>query len=260
MANATTNIHVDPSDPGPGGITRLSVAGFKSIVDERSIDIRPLTVLAGANSSGKSSIMQPLLLFKQTLEARHDPGTFLLDGPNVKFTSSDQLLSFQGKGERVKTFSAEVAWDKNNSLAAIYEQRREKGFEIKKMNFHDEAHVMSLYEKMTSDQVKKNLPERFNINVSHAPDHVAQHWNVYRDRCFLYMGMMVGKELAYVRFGTVKNLETLISEVLHLPGLRGNPERTYPVSAVGSHFPGTFENYVASVVAHWQSGRARSFL
>ena len=43
-------------------ITTLSVAGFKSIFDEQTIEIRPLTLLAGANSSGKSSMMQPLLL------------------------------------------------------------------------------------------------------------------------------------------------------------------------------------------------------
>ena len=42
-------------------------------------------------------------------------------------------------------------------------------------------------------------------------------------------------------------------EVVHLPGLRGNPERTYPVTAVGPRFPGTFESYVASLISHWSS-------
>ena len=37
-----------------GGITAISVAGYKSIYDEQRIEIRPLTILAGANSSGKS--------------------------------------------------------------------------------------------------------------------------------------------------------------------------------------------------------------
>jgi hypothetical protein len=34
----------------PDGITRISVSGFKSIADEQSIEVRPLTILAGANS------------------------------------------------------------------------------------------------------------------------------------------------------------------------------------------------------------------
>jgi predicted ATPase len=72
-------------------ITKLSVAGFKSILDEQTIEIRPLTLLAGANNSGKSSMMQPLLLLKQTLEAPYDPGPLLLNGPNVKLTSVGQF-------------------------------------------------------------------------------------------------------------------------------------------------------------------------
>jgi len=75
------------------GITALSVCGFKSLLNESRIDIRPLTILSGANSSGKTSIMQPLLMLKQTLEESVDPGALLLDGPNVRITSAEQFLS-----------------------------------------------------------------------------------------------------------------------------------------------------------------------
>ena len=75
------------------GITKIAVSGFKSLAEECAIDIRPLTILAGANSSGKSSIMQPLLMLKQTLEVGYDPGPLLLEGPNIQFTSADQFLS-----------------------------------------------------------------------------------------------------------------------------------------------------------------------
>src|SRR5580700_3396655 len=75
------------------GITRIAVEGFKSIAKRQEIEIAPLTILAGANSSGKSSIMQPLLMLKQTLEATYDPGPLKLDGPNVRFTSADEFLS-----------------------------------------------------------------------------------------------------------------------------------------------------------------------
>ena len=68
----------------PPAITSLSISGFKSIVDEQTIAIRPLTLLAGANSCGKSSMMQPLLLLKQTLEAPYDPGPLLLNWPTER--------------------------------------------------------------------------------------------------------------------------------------------------------------------------------
>ena len=77
----------------PQGITAITVGGFKSIATTQSIEVRPLTILAGANSSGKSSFIQPLLLLKQTLDAPYDPAPLLLDGPNVTFTSGEQMLS-----------------------------------------------------------------------------------------------------------------------------------------------------------------------
>src|SRR5919205_3343005 len=89
-------------------IIRITVGGFKSISQEQTIEIRPLTILAGANSSGKSSIMQPLLLLKQTLEATYDPGPLLLDGPNVKFTSMDQLFSYIDKNKHTNLFKIEI--------------------------------------------------------------------------------------------------------------------------------------------------------
>ncbi len=97
----------NPTQPerGKEGITRITVGGFKSIVEEQSIEVRPLTILAGANSSGKSSIMQPLLLLKQTLEAPYDPGALLLNGPNVRFTLVDQLLSRKNNEKVIEWFS-----------------------------------------------------------------------------------------------------------------------------------------------------------
>src|SRR6476646_3274266 len=89
----------------PPALTKITVAGFKSIGPERSIDVRPLTILAGANSSGKSSIMQPLLLLKQTLEAPYDPGALLLDGPSVRFTNFEQMLFRSGKHSQNNGFS-----------------------------------------------------------------------------------------------------------------------------------------------------------
>ncbi|HUD76006.1 MAG TPA: AAA family ATPase, partial [Terracidiphilus sp.] len=78
---------------GPG-ITRIAVTGFKSLATKTDVEIRPLTVLAGANSSGKSSLMQPLLLMKQTFDIeRIPPGPFWLRGEQVGYDTADQFLS-----------------------------------------------------------------------------------------------------------------------------------------------------------------------
>ena len=43
---------------------------FRGFVDSDWIEIRPLTLFVGPNNSGKTSLLAPLLLLKQTLESR----------------------------------------------------------------------------------------------------------------------------------------------------------------------------------------------
>lgn len=57
-------------------------------------------------------------------------------------------------------------------------------------------------------------------------------------------------------FNDLRVLEEYIRSIIHVPGLRGNPERTYPVTAIGEQFPGTFEHYVASVINNWQTTKS----
>jgi predicted ATPase len=40
--------------------------------------------------------------------------------------------------------------------------------------------------------------------------------------------------------------------LIHLPGLRGNPERAYRVTGVSDRFPGPFQEYTASILEVWQ--------
>ena len=53
-------------------ITELSVQNFKSWKDTGKLQIAPLTGFFGANSSGKTSILQTLLMLKQTVERPPD--------------------------------------------------------------------------------------------------------------------------------------------------------------------------------------------
>src|SRR6266566_1941940 len=120
------------------GITRITVAGFKSIAQEQSIEVRPLTILAGANSSGKSSIMQPLLLLKQTLEATYDPGALLLNGPNVRFTSVDQLLSNKNSDEPVDTFYIGIEVATGSAITTYFTRSKNKGFDVEQTIYNSD--------------------------------------------------------------------------------------------------------------------------
>jgi predicted ATPase len=106
----TSSRQLSTSNGSKKGITSITIEGFKSISQKQSIEVKPLTILAGPNSSGKSSIMQPLLLLKQTLNASYDPGPLMLNGPNIKFTAAEQLLSNIGE-KRVNTFNIGIEVD-----------------------------------------------------------------------------------------------------------------------------------------------------
>jgi len=138
-------------------ITAIAVRGFKSIYDELRMELRPLTILAGANSSGKSSLMQPVLLLKQTLESPFDPGVFRLDGPNVRFTSTDQLLSkVPGRPE---TTSFSVGFDKGGGakLGLTYRKAEGMAFEIESMDYPDASLPRRPGEHLSDEQAQQML-------------------------------------------------------------------------------------------------------
>ena len=238
------------------GITAVSVRGYKSLYDECRLEIRPLTVLAGANSSGKSSAMQPILLLKQTLEASYDPGPLLIDGPNVRFTSADQMLSQPGKNG---SFSIDIEVDGNQRLSITFEKRSGQGISIREMRSHGPAGDLKLTEEMSHDEILRVLPEHLKAFAKDfaGDQKSAIKWRAVRNRCFLGFTPFEGKTGVSGRampflFSPSMVFELHIGKIIHLPGLRGNPERTYKTTAIGQVFPGTFENYVASMVYEWQ--------
>ena len=69
-------------------IATLVFERFRVFRERTELSIAPLTLLAGANSSGKSSAMLPLLLLKQTLDAPFDPGA----APPQRRTRRDRVV------------------------------------------------------------------------------------------------------------------------------------------------------------------------
>src|SRR2546426_8154107 len=64
-------------------LREYQLTNFKAFAGPETIPIRPLTLIFGPNSSGKSSILQSLLLLKQTLEEGEDSDTLLLPKGNL---------------------------------------------------------------------------------------------------------------------------------------------------------------------------------
>lgn len=220
------------------GIREISIKGFKSLAKSLSIKVRPLTILAGANSSGKSSAMQPLLLLKQTLEASYDPGPLLLDGPHVRFTSAEQLLSRVGDQRTVREFEIGVALDhRADSLNHVFRQDGES-FELVRMT---DGPKFVLEPDTPPEKLRTIFP--------------AFDWEIVRERCFLFVnGYQDGVFVSRVPL-RLDDLTRNLRSIIHVPGLRGNPARSYPTTAIGEFFSGPFDPYAASVIASWQRSK-----
>jgi hypothetical protein len=221
------------------GITKLAVEGFKSIAKRQEIEIAPLTILAGANSSGKSSIMQPLLMLKQTLEATYDPGPLKIDGPNVKFTSSDEFLVRGSEAPRRLSLEIET---RQFGFRVIFEKGRAQSIEVAEESLVLNGDVLTLLPDMPSQDVRGVVGKAFPFGGS-APDF---EYSVTGNRFFLE-AKTPGPSFAFLG-----GVGPIIQEVIHVPGLRGNAARTYPMAGSGPAFPGTFEHYVASTILAWQ--------
>ena len=240
------------------GITEITVGGFKSIATKQTIEVRPLTILAGANSSGKTSFLQPLLLLKQTLEAPYDPGPLLLDGPNVKFTFGQQLLSRLANGRAVDNFSIGVKVGADSEVTVTFKHEPKKGFRIfSEVTVGPDGRKVGLLPGRDQDEIGSPWWVQPDGAWRNATTEFGSEFAVVRDRCFLTWkekakASQVGAPVAYLR-APQELLVAYIQGLIHVPGLRGNPERTYPVTAVGPSFPGTFEKYVATVIARWQA-------
>ncbi|MBI4963828.1 MAG: DUF3696 domain-containing protein [Desulfomonile tiedjei] len=256
-------------DESPKSITAITVGGFKSLCKKQALEIRPLTILAGANSSGKSSFMQPLLLMKQTLESKFEPaGALRLDGPNVEFSSVDQLLCREGERGYKNAFSVRLQVDSESFLEDVFERKPDREhFDIKQMTWKTRGRKYTLRPGVNEGEIAaeagrllgaefEKLSERSSHKVS---------WSILP---YGFLGPALVRwqvptqkttrgeqRTTIIKMEPSVTVDSLLRGLIHLPAVRGTRERSYPSTAVGPTFPGTFEQYVASLVDYWQASK-----
>jgi hypothetical protein len=243
----------------------ISVCGYKSLVTEQSVEIRPLTILSGANSSGKSSIMQPLLLIKQTLETPYDPGALLLNGPNVRITSANQLLSKISGTSCTDNFYLKMEGKEGWNIKLSFKKFARKGLDIENITLKrgKNANEIILQPEISNEEIATLMPN-LPVNVDNLLESLKKGstdftWVVSRDRCFFSIRLEAlkgNRRITIFDFNPTPPLKDIVEKIIHVPALRGNPERTYKTTAVSDNFPGTFQEYVASVIHHWQRGKS----
>ncbi|WP_345237082.1 AAA family ATPase [Hymenobacter saemangeumensis] len=254
-----------PNRPPYMLIEQIQVKGYKSLVDA-TLHVRPLTLLAGTNSSGKSSIMQPLLLIKQTMEAPYQPaGALVLSGAHVQAETAGELVSkitSQNSPVFVKTIGINILPYDSQPVAF------ELAYQVDKGNF-------KLIQQETSSGA--NLEDKALLK----PDSV---WgDVYRDlikaaphreKVFSslegtvvegangFLSVLINNKEGQV-VGVLSDSQPLracLSQIMHIPGLRGAPSRSYPATFFQGQIKGTFDLYAAGTINQWRIQKETSLL
>lgn len=83
-------------------INKWILNNFKSIDREKELEFRPLTIFTGANSSGKSTILQSILLVTQTLQSPIASRSIVLNGWFKKFGSYSDIVNQKDYNKNVE--------------------------------------------------------------------------------------------------------------------------------------------------------------
>ncbi len=252
-----------PNNSLPSAITSIGVKGFKSIRDLQTIAIAPLTVLAGANSSGKSSVIQPLLLMKQTIEAPYDPGPLLIKGPYASFTSVDQFLFNGGLGSRESGFEVEIRLDNDEVVGCRFNAIDQKGvypIELEWTRYHVSNDTLRLWLDMEAGEIRSQLEHsrggyKRQLEIESKRENVEP--GAQRNRCFIephiyYKDPNSGFKSAESGWiPTARLIMIELDTLMYLPAERGGPKRTFELRYLPKVIGGLFHDYTASVIFQW---------
>lgn len=82
-------------------ITKWKLFNFKSVRQETELDFGPLTILAGANSSGKSTLIQSMLLISQTVSSKVPSQSVVLNGSLIKLGQFSDIKTQNNDADQI---------------------------------------------------------------------------------------------------------------------------------------------------------------
>ena len=236
-------------------IEEIRVQGYKSLVDA-TLHVRPLTLLAGTNSSGKSSIMQPLLLIKQTMEAVYQPaGALLLSGSHVQAENANELVSKIGEKN---TFSVKIS-----GQDITFKEKDTQAYNSLELTYETSGDIINLLTQISdygtgSKHILKPV-NSLSLEISE-PDYGFTRFlptdtsggEVFEDGPFLALKFTGTEGEWAVTYAPGTPLSPALASLMHIPGLRGAPKRSYSATFFKTAIRGTFDLYAAGTVSQWQ--------
>jgi AAA15 family ATPase/GTPase len=99
-------------------LKEYEITNFKAFAGPESLPIKPITLIFGPNSSGKSAILQSFLMLKQTLdEAVNSTPTLLTKGKLVDLGSYREFIHNHDLG---KSFSIKAMMKRPEDIGVTF--------------------------------------------------------------------------------------------------------------------------------------------
>jgi len=83
-------------------LKKISLKNFKSFSSLENLEFKPITILSGTNSCGKSSLLQSILLLKQTLESQSLDQAVLLNGRFARLGTFENIIFHKNPENKVE--------------------------------------------------------------------------------------------------------------------------------------------------------------
>ena len=241
---------------------------FRGFKDTKWLTIKPITIIIGANASGKTSLIAPLLLLKQTLESRDTSlslktigeyfniGTFkdmvlnhdidLKVSFSIRFNHEEDIptneVGYYPPSELEVSFSA----TENNRALVLYSFTVRDKYgrlmlarnRLKSGNYSIRAGQKGV--KLTSD-IKKSQPERFLFNAEGLFTERFNRFVTQRRKGKKEAKFFKGYEDEYFNIATYTKgmVNSLFDDIYFLGPLCEHPKRKYEILGEIQQFVGT---------------------
>ena len=117
------------------GLSKVNLSNFKSIKSspKEIIDLLPLTILCGENSSGKSSVLHSILLQLQSLSLEKvSDSQFPLNGNLIKLNNFQSILHGLDSEENMEIgLEFNALWGNNMQWAPVFRKMNNIKFDLK---------------------------------------------------------------------------------------------------------------------------------
>ena len=249
-------------------LKKLRIQNFKGWQDTGTIDMAPLTLFFGTNSSGKSSIGQFLMMLKQTVESSDRQAVLYTGGKNSAVNlGSYQEMIFQRDIQN--KFAFEYQWEVKENLRFEDTRRRNtEPYQGSVLNFESEIRFANsprieriAYKLLEGENESlyielKKLENKKDYILSARPYDLVKiqgrSWPLRNTVRFYGFSDEIVSRYQNAEFLQILNLEQekLFNSIYYLGPLRSKAERLYPWSGIA---PGSVgfegENTIAAILA-----------